>query len=240
MTNEALARRLRILRAARGISLREAEKLTDVTRETLGALEHGQRGAHTGTLQKIATGYGVSVSDLMREGLEAEEVLLSKAKASEAEAARAAVRRSPLAQVTLDAPHIRAWLNQQRATHALMSDDDFEDEVIASEPRALLRAVEREREQVLDELRKPETRTTLFPNNVAAQVTKDARIAEAMMPYRKISRLRLLVEREYTFRTRILENYIEHLALLEAQSDEAQSDEARREAFREEAALVRA
>jgi transcriptional regulator with XRE-family HTH domain len=233
MTNEALARRLRILRAARGISLREAEKLTDVTRETLGALEHGQRGAHTGTLQKIATGYGVSVSDLMREGLEAEEVLLSKAEASEAEAARAAVRRSPLAQVTLDAPHIRAWLNQQRATHALMSDEDFENEVIASEPRALLRAVEREREQVLDELRKPETRTTLFPNNVAAQVTKDPRIAEAMMPYRKISRLRLLVEREYTFRTRILENYIEHLALLEAQSDEE-----KREAFREEAAEV--
>jgi transcriptional regulator with XRE-family HTH domain len=231
MTNEALARRLRILRAARGISLREAEKLTGVTRETLGALEHGQRGAHTGTLQKIATGYGVSVSDLMREGLEVEEVLLSKAEASEAEAARAAVRRSPLAQVTLDAPHIRAWLNQQRATHALMSNEDFENEVIASEPRALLRAVEREREQVLDELRKPETRTTLFPNNVPAQVTKDARIAEAMRPRRQISRLGILVGREYSLRTRILENYIEHLSLLEAQGDEE-----KREAFREEAA----
>jgi transcriptional regulator with XRE-family HTH domain len=235
MTNEALARRLRILRAARGISLREAEKLTGVTRETLGALEHGQRGAHTGTLQKIATGYGVSVSDLMREGLEAEEVLLSKAEASEAEAARVAVRRSPLAQVTLDTPHIRAWLTQRRATHALISDKDFENEVIGSEPSALLRAVTKEREQVLEELQKPEARTTLFPTNVAAQSTKKARTSEAMRPYRQIARLRILVEREYTIRSRILENYIEHLSLLEAQSNEE-----RREAFQEEAALVAA
>jgi transcriptional regulator with XRE-family HTH domain len=233
MTNEALARRLRILRAARGISLREAEKLTGVTRETLGALEHGQRAAHTGTLQKIATGYGVSVSDLMREGLEAEEVLLSKAEASEAEAARAAAQRSPLAQVTLDAPHIRAWLVERRATHALMSDEDFEDEVITSEPRALLRAVKKEHERVLKELRKPEARTTLFPTNVAAYKTKEARTSEAMRPYRQIARLRILVEREYTIRAHILENYIEHLSL-----QEVQSDEERREAFREEAALV--
>jgi vacuolar-type H+-ATPase subunit I/STV1 len=138
-----------------------------------------------------------------------------------------------LAQVTLDATHIRSWLTQQRATHALMSDEDFENEVITSDPSALLRTLEREREQLREELRKPETRTTLFPNNVSAQVTKDARIAEAMRPYRQISRLRILVEREYTRMTRILENYIEHLSLLEAQSDEE-----RREAFREEAALV--
>jgi hypothetical protein len=43
MTHEALARKLRILRAARGITLAEAEELTGVTRETLGALEHGPR-----------------------------------------------------------------------------------------------------------------------------------------------------------------------------------------------------
>jgi DNA-binding XRE family transcriptional regulator len=53
MMNESLARKLRVLRAARGITLREAEKLTGVTRETLGALEHGQRGAYTSTLEKM-------------------------------------------------------------------------------------------------------------------------------------------------------------------------------------------
>ena len=67
MMNETLARKLRVLRAARGITLREAEELTGVTRETLGALEHGQRGAYTNTLQKIAEGYGTTVSELLGE-----------------------------------------------------------------------------------------------------------------------------------------------------------------------------
>jgi transcriptional regulator with XRE-family HTH domain len=236
------------LRAACGISLREAEKLTGVTRETLGALEHGQRGAHTGTLQKIATGYGVSVSDLLREGLEAEEVLLSKAEASEAEAAiaqrspeasvtveRPVTEQSPLAQVTLDAPHIRAWLSRHHAATLLMSDQDFEDEVITSDPDALLYAASQERERILEELDKPEARVELFPTNVAGMRTKKARTSEAMRPYRQIGRLRMLAEREYRIREHILKNYIHRLSLIDMASDET-----RREAFREErqAALV--
>jgi transcriptional regulator with XRE-family HTH domain len=67
MTHESLARRLRVLRAALGITLAEAEELTGVTRETLGALEHGQRGAYTSTLHKIARGYGTTVSALLEE-----------------------------------------------------------------------------------------------------------------------------------------------------------------------------
>jgi transcriptional regulator with XRE-family HTH domain len=62
---ESLARKLRILRADKGITLDEAEKLTGVTRETIGALEHAQRGAHTRTLEKIAHGYDVSVEYLV-------------------------------------------------------------------------------------------------------------------------------------------------------------------------------
>jgi len=67
MMYESLARKLRVLRAVRGITLREAEELTGVTRETLGALEHGQRGAYTNTLQKIAEGYGITVGELLEE-----------------------------------------------------------------------------------------------------------------------------------------------------------------------------
>jgi len=67
MMQESLARKLRVLRAERGITLQEAEELTGVTRETLGALEHGQRGAYTNTLQKIADGYGVTVGELLEE-----------------------------------------------------------------------------------------------------------------------------------------------------------------------------
>ena len=74
---DELARNLRVLRAARGITLEEAEELTGVTRETLGALEHGQRGANTTTLSKIAEGYDVTVSDL----LEGTPTLLGKAGA---------------------------------------------------------------------------------------------------------------------------------------------------------------
>jgi transcriptional regulator with XRE-family HTH domain len=67
MMQESLARKLRVLRAERGITLQEAEELTGVTRETLGALEHGQRGAYTNTLQKIAKGYGITVGELLEE-----------------------------------------------------------------------------------------------------------------------------------------------------------------------------
>jgi transcriptional regulator with XRE-family HTH domain len=64
---EALARKLRVLRAERDLTLNEAEELTGVTRETLGALEHAQRGAQASTLEKIARGYGVPVAELLEE-----------------------------------------------------------------------------------------------------------------------------------------------------------------------------
>jgi transcriptional regulator with XRE-family HTH domain len=93
MMNESLARKLRVLRAARGITLREAEKLTGVTRETLGALEHGQRGAYTSTLEKIARGYGVTVSALLSEVEEPEaELALAGSSPGKVEAPREAGR----------------------------------------------------------------------------------------------------------------------------------------------------
>ena len=93
MTHESLARKLRILRAARGITLAEAEELTGVTRETLGALEHGQRGAYTSTLEKIARGYGVTVSALLSEVEEPEaELALAGSSPGKVEAPREAGR----------------------------------------------------------------------------------------------------------------------------------------------------
>src|SRR5215208_5518559 len=92
MTHEALARKLRILRAARGITLAEAEELTGVTRETLGALEHGQRGAYTSTLEKIGRGYGVTVSALLSEVEEPEAELALAGSSPKADAPREAGR----------------------------------------------------------------------------------------------------------------------------------------------------
>jgi transcriptional regulator with XRE-family HTH domain len=83
MVQESLALRLRLLRARKGITLTEAEELTGVTRETLGALERGERHPYTPTLAKIARGYGVPVEDLVEE-----EELATTGKAEAPEAGR--------------------------------------------------------------------------------------------------------------------------------------------------------
>jgi transcriptional regulator with XRE-family HTH domain len=109
MTHESLARKLRILRAARGITLAEAEELTGVTRETLGALEHGQRGAYTSTLEKIARGYGVTVSALLSEVEEPEaELALAGSSPGKVEAPREA-GSSQKSEEERRAGYLRAW-----------------------------------------------------------------------------------------------------------------------------------
>jgi transcriptional regulator with XRE-family HTH domain len=65
--DEPLARNLRVLRAERGIGLQDAEDLTGVTRETIAALERGQRGVYSVTLRKLAEGYNVSLAELLAD-----------------------------------------------------------------------------------------------------------------------------------------------------------------------------
>src|SRR5687767_5302916 len=65
MAQASLARKLRILRAERGLSQHDAAALIGVTPETLGKLEKGQRRAYTPTLTKFARGYGIPVEELM-------------------------------------------------------------------------------------------------------------------------------------------------------------------------------
>lgn len=67
-TRESLARRLRSLRAEHQLTLRQAAARFGVTRDTISALEHGDRGAHVGTLEKLAGGYGVSIEYLLGGG----------------------------------------------------------------------------------------------------------------------------------------------------------------------------
>lgn len=62
-----LATKLRVMRAERGLSLQDAERLTGVTRETLGDLERGRRRPYAQTLAKIAHGYGVGLEELLEE-----------------------------------------------------------------------------------------------------------------------------------------------------------------------------
>jgi transcriptional regulator with XRE-family HTH domain len=64
---DTLARKLRVLRAERGLTLREAEQLTSVDKDTLSKIERGLRHPYDVTLSKLARGYGVPVEDLLEE-----------------------------------------------------------------------------------------------------------------------------------------------------------------------------
>lgn len=62
-----LGRKLRLLRAERGLTLAEASAATGVGPDTLSNLERDRQRAVTPTLAKIAKGYGVPVEDLLEE-----------------------------------------------------------------------------------------------------------------------------------------------------------------------------
>ena len=79
MKQESLAERLRILRARRGISVKQASEQIGVEWHTLRDLELGRRKPYYPTLNKIAEGYGVPVEELL--DLEKEPVLSGKAEA---------------------------------------------------------------------------------------------------------------------------------------------------------------
>lgn len=73
MEQESLALRVRVLRAERGITLREAQSLTGIAKETLSGIERGTRHPRDLTLAKIARGYGVPVEDLLKAAESVEE-----------------------------------------------------------------------------------------------------------------------------------------------------------------------
>jgi transcriptional regulator with XRE-family HTH domain len=76
MMQSSLARKLRVLRAERGLTQRAASAQIGVTKETLSDLERGLRHPHDVTLSRIARGYGVPVDELLEE-----PALAGKAKA---------------------------------------------------------------------------------------------------------------------------------------------------------------
>jgi transcriptional regulator with XRE-family HTH domain len=67
MMDESLAGKLRLLRAERGLTLKDAAKLLGVDRHTLRRAELGTQETMYPTLAKIASGYGVSVGELLGE-----------------------------------------------------------------------------------------------------------------------------------------------------------------------------
>jgi transcriptional regulator with XRE-family HTH domain len=79
-----LPKRLRVLRAERGLTIKQAAESASVTRETLRELELGRRTPHEPTLAKIANAYDVSVAELL-EAAEVEPDPLADAPRSSSE-----------------------------------------------------------------------------------------------------------------------------------------------------------
>jgi transcriptional regulator with XRE-family HTH domain len=67
MVQTSLGMRLRVLRAERGLSLRQVEAATGVAKETLSEVERGVRHPYDTTLGKLAKFYGVPLEELLEE-----------------------------------------------------------------------------------------------------------------------------------------------------------------------------
>jgi transcriptional regulator with XRE-family HTH domain len=206
----SLAHKLRVLRAERGLTLREAASLTGVAKETISDIERGLRHPHDPTLAKIAQGYGVPVGDLLGEPVPA-----GKAPAPQHEAGRpeeeAAVR--DLEVPYMDRPEVRDWLI--RSGHK--SDAEFQEYLehldlgldAEGRPRGLERAITELREQrdrLTEDLRRRSTQTALFPPRQELP-TKEERIKEALRPAHEAFKLRGEVRFKYLSREADIINY---------------------------------
>lgn len=70
---ESLGHRLRVMRAERGLSLREAARRAGVVKETISDIERGHTHPYDVTLAKLARAYDVPVEELLEEPLPLDE-----------------------------------------------------------------------------------------------------------------------------------------------------------------------
>jgi transcriptional regulator with XRE-family HTH domain len=83
MPEGSLAYRLRVARLEKGLTLREAAKVTGVDKATISAIERNKRKPFDVTLSRLAKGYGVSISQLVEEPIGEEPGQPLKEKARE-------------------------------------------------------------------------------------------------------------------------------------------------------------
>ena len=70
----SLATRLRVLRAERGLTVRQVAELSGVAKETISQVERGERHPYDRTLAKLAAAYEVPVEELLEEPVPLAEV----------------------------------------------------------------------------------------------------------------------------------------------------------------------
>src|SRR5215208_3625816 len=111
MMQGLLPRRLRMLRAERGLTLRQVAELTGVAKETLSDIERGKRHPHDVTLSKLAAGYGIAFEellDLKEEEKDQEDATLASAGKAEAPLAKSEARESP-SEAQRSLSYVNAW-----------------------------------------------------------------------------------------------------------------------------------
>jgi transcriptional regulator with XRE-family HTH domain len=65
--HRSLATKLRVLRAERGLTVRQAAEISGVAKETISQIERGERHPYDRTLAKLAHAYDVPVEGLLEE-----------------------------------------------------------------------------------------------------------------------------------------------------------------------------
>jgi transcriptional regulator with XRE-family HTH domain len=153
----SLAKRLRVIRAEKQLTLREAAELVGIRSATLFDIEHGNVKPHDVTLAKIAKGYGVPAEDLIEEPVQEPELAAGKV-----EAPQDTGQNWP--RVVPEAPGIAEFLRQVgivapllgEVEHMVMEREDFEalraavHEYPADESAALFSELNREYNRVWD------------------------------------------------------------------------------------------
>jgi transcriptional regulator with XRE-family HTH domain len=172
--------------------LREAEQLTGVDKDTLSKIERGLRHPYDVTLSKLARGYEVPVEDLLEESVPLDEA---------PESGPAPTQESLMSRTEVD-----EWLIEQghkdRETF-LSWAEECEDEEDVEQKVAELHET---RDRILEELRKPEVHTWMFPRR-SGLATKEERVREALRPAKLARRLANEIRREYAARELGLVNY---------------------------------
>ncbi len=241
--HRSLATKLRVLRAERGLTVRQVAETSGVAKETISQIERGERHPYDRTLAKLAHAYEIPVEEL----LETEERAVPFAEPSE-------TGRPPL----IERKAVQDWLRQVGASFALMAREDFEElvvETLDSEGLGeLAEEIDDERGRIERELGKSAVSKALFPPDMRGLSGTKERVHEAMRPAREAGQLRLEIGRKYTTKKLAIENYSlrlyagaeaeNYLLLVRPGMPEAtrreleEARQARQAAFREELAGV--
>jgi transcriptional regulator with XRE-family HTH domain len=204
VTNDnPLARRLRILRAERGLSLTDAAEQCDIERNTLSDLERGRRHPYYPTLAKIARGYGLDVEELVdlepappKEGAPESG---QQPKAEEVTGEDIGFSHEVESDL-FERVDVRAWLQGVEAERLLMSDDELLAEwqdLVESKPWSedAVNVLAKELQDVIEEEKKVERALTSLLNKRGTILGDD----DQLPMYTRIRRM-LRARYEYVYR----------------------------------------